>query len=162
MSTGNGWAYETDVVVVGSGAGALTAAVRARDLGCEVLVIEKTPQYGGTSAMSGGVLWLPDSPLIPAAGASDSAAEGKQYLHEVVAEPTLAGRIDAFVDNIPAFIDYIHRATHLRFAVLPQFPDMYPDHPAAKMHRCHEALPFHGRVLPDANYLLPKFEAKGK
>ncbi len=153
MSTGSGWAYETDVVVVGSGAGALTAAVRARDLGCEVLVIEKTPQYGGTSAMSGGVLWLPDSPLIPAAGASDSAEEGKRYLHEVVAEPALAGRIDAFVDNIPAFIDYIHRATHLRFAVLPQFPDMYPDHPAAKMHRCHEALPFHGRVLPDAELL---------
>ena len=153
MSTGSEWAYETDVVVVGSGAGALTAAVRARDLGCEVLVIEKTDMYGGNSAMSGGVLWLPNSPLIPAGGGNDSAEEGKRYLHDVVDEPALAERIDAFVDNIPGFIEYIHSATHLRFAVLPQFPDMYPDNPAAKMHRCHEALPFHGRVLPDQEIL---------
>ena len=153
MAAGSAWAYETDVVVVGSGAGALTAAVRARDLGCEVLVIEKTDMYGGTSGMSGGVLWLPDSPLIGGSGGSDSAEEGKRYLHEVVDEPSLSERIDAFVDNIPGFIEYIHSATHLRFAVLPQFPDMYPDNPAAKMHRCHEALPFHGRVLPDAELL---------
>jgi 3-oxosteroid 1-dehydrogenase len=153
MTAGSAWAYETDVVVVGSGAGALTAAVRARDLGCEVLVIEKTDMYGGTSGMSGGVLWLPNSPLIAGSGGNDSAEEGKSYLHEVVDEPSLSGRIDAFVDNIPGFIEYIHSATHLRFAVLPQFPDMYPDNPAAKMHRCHEALPFHGRVLPDAELL---------
>jgi 3-oxosteroid 1-dehydrogenase len=150
---GSEWAYETDVVVVGSGAGALTAAVRARDLGCQVLVIEKTAQYGGTSAMSGGVLWLPGSPLIGGAGGEDSLDAGKRYLKSVVAEPRLERRIDAFVDNIPPFIDYIHKATWLRFAVLPHFPDMYPDNPDARMHRCHEAVPFHGRALPAAELL---------
>ena len=145
--TGN-WAYETDVVVVGSGAGALTAAVRARDLGLEVLVIEKTEQYGGSSAMSGGVLWLPNSPLVAGAGGADSPEEGKRYLKSVVDEPHLEKRIDAYVEQIPGFIDFLHRSTHLRLAPLPQFPDMYPDNPDAKMHRCHEALPFHARTLP--------------
>ena len=145
--TGN-WAYETDGVVVGSGAGALTAAVRARDLGLEVLVIEKTEQYGGSSAMSGGVLWLPNSPLVAGAGGADSPEEGKRYLKSVVDEPHLEKRIDAYVEQIPGFIDFLHRSTHLRLAPLPQFPDMYPDNPDAKMHRCHEALPFHARTLP--------------
>src|SRR5512139_2119901 len=95
-ATGN-WAYEADVVVVGSGAGALTAAVRARDLGLEVLVIEKTGQYGGSSAMSGGVLWLPNSPLVAGAGGSDSAEEGKRYMKSVIGEPHLEPRIDAYV-----------------------------------------------------------------
>jgi 3-oxosteroid 1-dehydrogenase len=153
MGKGSEWAYETDVLVIGSGAGALTAAVRARDLGAEVLVIEKTGQYGGTSAMSGGVLWLPNSPLIAGSGGSDSPDEGKRYLESVVDAPSLRDRIHAFVDNIPPFIDFIHSATHLRFAVLPQFPDMYPDNPDAKMHRCHEAVPFHARVLPDPEVL---------
>jgi len=153
MTTGSGWAYETDVVVVGSGAGALTAAVRARDLGLEVLVIEKTGQYGGSSAMSGGVLWLPNSPLVGGAGGSDSPEEGKRYLKSVVGEPGLESRIEAYVDSIPGFIDFLHTSTHLRLAVLPQFPDMYPDNPDAKMHRCHEAVPFHGRALPAGEIL---------
>ncbi len=151
-TTGN-WAYETDVVVVGSGAGALTAAVRARDLGLEVLVIEKTGQYGGSSAMSGGVLWLPNSPLVAGAGGSDSLEEGKRYLKSVVGEPHLEKRIDAYVEQIPTFIDFLHSNTHLRLAPLPQFPDMYPDNPDAKMHRCHEAVPFHARALPDEEVL---------
>nr|MBP7910275.1 FAD-dependent oxidoreductase [Pseudomonadales bacterium] len=148
MAGSGNWAYETDVVVVGSGAGALTAAVRARDLGLEVLVIEKTGQYGGSSAMSGGVLWLPNSPLVAGAGGSDSAEEGKRYMKSVIDEPHLDKRIDAYVEQIPAFIDFLHRSTHLRLAPLPQFPDMYPDNPDAKMHRCHEAVPFHARALP--------------
>lgn len=148
MAGGSSWAYETDVLVVGSGAGALTSAVRAHDLGAEALVIEKMDQYGGSSAMSGGVLWLPASPLIGGAGAQDSAEEGKRYLKSVVGEPALESRIDAFVDNIPGFIRFLHERTHLRLAVLPNFPDMYPDNPDFKMHRCHEAVPFHARVLP--------------
>lgn len=56
---------ETDVLIVGSGAGGLTAAITAHDQGAQVVVIEKTDRFGGTSAMSDGVLWLPNSPLIP-------------------------------------------------------------------------------------------------
>ena len=147
MAASENWAYETDVVVVGSGAGALTAAVRARDLGLEVLVIEKTGQYGGSSAMSGGVLWLPNSPLVAGAGGSDSAEEGKRYMKSVIREPSQETRIGAFVDTIAPFIDWLHARTHVRLVPLVGFPDMYPDNPDAKMYRCHEPAPFHGKLL---------------
>ncbi len=143
------WDLTTDILIIGSGAGALTAALRARDNGADVMVIEKTELLGGTSAMSGGVLWLPNSPLIGAAGGQDSAEEGKRYMKSVINEPELEPSIDAFVDAIPAMVDYLHQRTHLRLDVLAHFPDMYPDNPDFKMHRCHEARAFHGRELGD-------------
>ncbi|MGI9287315.1 MAG: FAD-binding protein [Pseudomonadales bacterium] len=139
--------HTTDVLVIGSGAGALTAAIRAHDEGSSVLVIEKTDMFGGTSAMSGGVLWLPNSPLITDAGGQDSEKEAKGYMQSVINEPALAEKIDAYVDSIPPFIDFMHANTHLRFNVLPNFPDMYPDNPDFKMHRCHESQPFDAKVL---------------
>lgn len=145
---------ETDVVVVGSGAGALTAAITACDQGAEVLVIEKTDQIGGTSAMSGGVLWLPNSPLISGAGAEDSAEEARQYMRAVINTPELEQHIDTFIDTIPSMVDYLHSKTSLRLDVLAQFPDMYPGTPGFKMHRCHEARAFHGRRLGDDLKLL--------
>lgn len=145
--TDKNWDTQTDVLIIGSGAGALTAALRAHDHGDRVLVIEKTDYFGGTSAMSGGVLWLPNSPLIAAAGGSDSAEEGKRYMQSVIGEPELNARIDAFVDTVPEMVDYLHTRTHLRLDVLVNFPDMYPDNPDFKMYRCHEARPFHGGEL---------------
>ncbi|MGI9293396.1 MAG: FAD-binding protein [Pseudomonadales bacterium] len=134
---------------MGSGAGALTAAIRAHYEGASVLVIEKTELLGGTSAMSGGVLWLPNSPLIASAGGQDSEKEAKGYMHSVINEPALAHKIDAYVDNIPPFIDFLHSKTHVRFEVLANFPDMYPDNADFKMHRCHESQPFNAKVLGD-------------
>lgn len=138
---------ETDVLVVGSGAGALTAALKAHDGGARVLVIEKTGAFGGTSAMSGGVLWLPNSPLSDKAGGADTAEEGKRYLKSVVQDPELEPHIDAFVDTIPEMLEYLAGNTPLRLDVLANFPDMYPENPDAKMHRCHEARPFPGKEL---------------
>lgn len=146
--------HETDVLVIGSGAGALTAAISARDHGAEVLVIEKTDRIGGTSAMSGGVLWLPNSPLIAGAGAQDSAEDARAYMRAVIDTPALEPHIDAFIDSIPAMVDYLHGNTPLRLDVLAQFPDMYPGTPGFRMHRCHEARAFHGRVLGDDLKLL--------
>ena len=74
MST-PGWDQTVDVVVVGSGAGAMTAALRAAHAGAKVLMVEKSPYYGGTSATSGGGLWIPDNHLMPAHGIPDSESE---------------------------------------------------------------------------------------
>lgn len=150
----SGQTNETDVLVIGSGAGALTAAITARDQGADVLVIEKTGQIGGTSAMSGGVLWLPNSPLINAAGAQDSAEEARRYMRSVIDTPELEGHIDTFIDTIPAMVDYLQNRTPLRLDVLTRFPDMYPGTPGFKMHRCHEARAFHGRALGNDLKLL--------
>ena len=140
---------KTDVLVIGSGAGALTSALAAHDGGAKVTVIEKTDLYGGTSAMSGGVLWLPNSPLNREGEGKDTAEEGKEYMKSVIQEPDLETNIDKYVDSIPDMIDYLHNKTPLRFDVIPQFPDMYPDKPSFKMHRCHEARPFHGKTLKE-------------
>ena len=69
-----------DVVVVGTGAGAMLTAARAHDLGLSVLVIEKTDKYGGTSAVSGGGIWIPNNDHIAASGGSDSMEDAKAYL----------------------------------------------------------------------------------
>ncbi len=74
------WDCEYDVVVVGSGAGGMTAALIARDLGLDALVIEKSELIGGTTAVSGGAVWIPDSPQIRALGYPDSAGEALAYL----------------------------------------------------------------------------------
>lgn len=145
--TMNRTTIETDVVVVGSGAGALTAAITASDQGADVLVIEKTDQIGGTSAMSGGVLWLPNSPMISHAGGEDSPEEARQYMRAVINNIDLEQHIDTFIDTVPSMVEYLHSRTALRLDVLTEFPDMYPGTPGFKMHRCHEARAFHGRRL---------------
>ncbi|MCM3373404.1 FAD-dependent oxidoreductase, partial [Bacillus velezensis] len=72
--------YAFDVVVVGSGAGALLAACRAADHGLSVVVIEKTARYGGTSAVSGGGIWVPCNHHIAELGATDSRDAARRYL----------------------------------------------------------------------------------
>lgn len=101
------WDYETDVLVVGSGAGALTAALGAKEQGADVMVIEKTELYGGTSAMSGGVVWLPASPMIAEAGGEDSIEEARQYMTTVINEPHLEPRIDAYLRGSAELTDFL-------------------------------------------------------
>ena len=141
--------YSCDVLIVGSGAGAITAAIRAADQGARVLVIEKTDHFGGTSAMSGGVLWLPNSPLVTPAGGEESEDKARNYMRAVIDEKQLHDRIETFIRTVPEFIEYLHSSTHLRLDVLANFPDMYPDQPGFQMHRCHEARPFDGKLLAD-------------
>src|SRR5690606_12437208 len=76
---------ECDVLIAGSGAGGLSTAVVARKLGLQVLVVEKEPVFGGTTALSGGVLWVPGHPLSPQA-AQDTRAAAETYLRAEAGE----------------------------------------------------------------------------
>src|SRR5579862_8794627 len=92
-----------DFIVVGSGAGGLASAITAKVAGLRPLLLEKTPLIGGSSALSGGLMWLPNNPVMRREGIPDSREEGLRYLENfVTAEDryTTPKRREAFVDNI--------------------------------------------------------------
>src|ERR1700760_894724 len=91
------WDHECDVLVVGSGAGGLTAAVVAADNHADVLVIEKGACFGGTSASSGGVLWIPNSHLAQAAGAQDNDEDAVTYIRSVAGDDASEPLIRTYV-----------------------------------------------------------------
>lgn len=90
---------EFDVVVVGSGAGALLAAIRAADQGLKALVVEKTALLGGTSAISGGGIWIPDNHDMPKAGLRDSVDAAFRYVKTCARGLASDDRILAYVET---------------------------------------------------------------
>jgi 3-oxosteroid 1-dehydrogenase len=142
--------HHVDVLVVGSGAGAMTAALRAHDQGASTLLIEKTDRYGGSSAMSSCVLWIPNNPLMPEAGIPDSPKESFEYLAGTTAGVVAEDRLRAFLDAGPQALRYLIDHTHVRVAALPEYPDYYPRVPGSKpggrsLEPCH----FDARLLGD-------------
>ncbi|VWC01786.1 3-oxosteroid 1-dehydrogenase [Burkholderia arboris] len=121
-----------DVVVVGSGAGAMTAALRAHDQGLSVLIVEKSPVYGGTTAVSGGGIWIPCNDQIAALGGNDSYDEAIAYLREVVGEDFDRPRIDAYLEHGPKMVAYLAQHAQTRFHAVPRYPDYYPDRVGGK------------------------------
>ncbi len=129
---GSGFDHVTDVLVVGSGAGAMAAAIRAHDLGAKTLIIEKSEYYGGTSAMSGGALWVPNNHLMRAAGIDDSREEALEYLGVLTRGEVAADRLEAYVDRAPEMLEYLLEETRLEMIVMPAYPDYYPRIPGSR------------------------------
>ena len=114
-----------DIVVVGSGASGLTTALRATDSGARVAVLEKSPYLGGTSAVSGGMLWIPASGL-PGAGEEDFAAT-LRYLAHVTAGRADNEVLQSVLDAGPDMLAFLSDAGGPEFTVLPEFPDYHPE-----------------------------------
>src|SRR5580658_8359169 len=93
-----------DVVVVGSGAAGAMAALRAKELGLSVLILEKAHKYGGTSATSGGVLWVPNHGLTDN---GDSREETLKYLNGLLKGGIQRDRLEAFVDQAPLMVRFM-------------------------------------------------------
>ncbi len=143
-----GWDHETDLLIIGSGAGAMTAAVVAHDRGAEVLLVEKSDQYGGSTAMSGGAVWVPDNPPMRAAGLSDDREEARTYLRSVVGQAVPRERIDAYIDRAPEMVRYLLDNTRVEFTSLTRYPDYYPENPGGRPGgRSMEPVVFSGRHL---------------
>lgn len=123
---------EVDVVVVGSGAGALTAAVRAHDLGLKTLVIEKTALFGGTSAVSGGGLWIPNNDHIAPDGGSDSEEDALQYLRAATRGEVPEARLLAYVRQGRRMLSWLEARTPVRLKAVPFYADYYQSLPGAK------------------------------
>jgi succinate dehydrogenase/fumarate reductase flavoprotein subunit len=137
-----------DLLVVGSGAAGLSAAVTAAALGLKVLVVEKEPVYGGTTAWSGGWLWIPCNPLAVAAGIVEDAEAPRRYLRHELGAAFDAERVDAFLRNGPRMVEFFQQHTSLAFVDGNAMPDFHGDSPGAVTGgRSLCAAPFDGREL---------------
>jgi succinate dehydrogenase/fumarate reductase flavoprotein subunit len=149
-----------DLLVIGSGAGGLSAAVTAARLGLKVLVIEKDPQYGGTTAWSGGWMWIPRNPLAVAAGINEDIAKPLSYLRHELGAQFDEARARAFLENGPRMVEFFRSRTALQFIagnVIPDFHGRTAD--AATGGRSVCAAPFDGRRLgPRIDQLKPPLE----
>ena len=139
---------EHDVVVVGSGAGGLSAALTARKHGLDVVVIEKEPYFGGTTARSGGVLWLPCNPVSQAAGVTDNPDAARTYLQHEAGNFFDPERVDAFLREGPQMVDFFVRESEVKFDAVPGFADYHPTAPGGVPGgRSIIASAFDGRAL---------------
>lgn len=138
------WEHTFDVVVAGTGMAALACAVTAADAGLTVLMLEATDRWGGSSAMSGGGLWLPNNPLMRRDGAADSREEALTYLEQTIGEAgpgASRARKEAFVDGVEPFVTMAERLG-VTFARAADYPDYYPELPGGKIGRAIESRPF--------------------
>ncbi len=146
-----------DVIVIGSGNGGMTAAITAKLLGCKrVLLIEKSALYGGTSALSGGGVWIPNNHYAKAAGAQDSPAEAREYLRQTIpAADVPAHLLDVYLEQAPQMMQFLHDHTKVRYESLDHYPDYYTDRPGAKSgHRSLEPASLaHSDLGNEAPYL---------
>lgn len=114
-----------DVLVIGSGAGGLSTAITARKNGLDVLVVEKEPHFGGTTAFSGGVLWVPGNHHAKQRGLKDTPEAARTYLRNEAGNFFPDEAVAAFLDNGPRMLEFFERETEVKF--LPtDYPDYHP------------------------------------
>ncbi|MDN5582811.1 MAG: FAD-dependent oxidoreductase [Corynebacterium sp.] len=141
----------TDVIIVGSGAGGLSAAVTAAHHGLKVTVVEKADVLGGATTWSGGWAWTPGSSFARRDGVHEDAEEFRTYLRAVLGERyrgDVAENIDAFLDAAPDMVDFFHDNTRLQFTPGSAIKDIYGDLPGAGTgHRSVGPAPFNARRI---------------
>ena len=137
---------ETDVLVVGSGAAGMTAAITARRLGFRVIVIEKTGAFGGTTAYSGGALWIPGNHVEPQFGVEDSRADSRSYLKAVLGAAFSEELSDSFLEQAPQMLLFMEECLQTRF-IPYALPDYESHLPGAKTFRSLLTPEFDGRRL---------------
>jgi 3-oxosteroid 1-dehydrogenase len=139
---------EFDLVVVGSGAAGLTAALTAALRGLRTVVIEKTEYFGGSTARSGGGVWIPGNSVLRRAGSSDTPAQASAYLAHVAGKSVPERLRSAFLEHGPAMLDLVLANTPLDFEWVPNYSDYYPEAPGGRSGgRSVEPALLDGRVL---------------
>ncbi|RAU95461.1 3-ketosteroid-delta-1-dehydrogenase [Mycobacterium colombiense] len=146
------WDHSVDLVIAGSGGGGMVAGLAALDCGLEPLIIEKQPLVGGSTGLSGGIVWLPNNPLMRADGIADSHEDGLAYLADVVGDigaPSSPERREMF---LTAGFEMINFLTRKGVALIrcAGWSDYYPNHKGGNASgRAVEGIPFDAARLGD-------------
>lgn len=140
-------ATDVDLLVVGSGTG-LAAALAAHEQGLSVLVVEKSSYVGGSTARSGGALWLPASPVIEDCGGTDPISRAHTYLESVVGDSAPRERAAAYLDNLPATVEMLRRTTPMKLFWAKEYSDYHPEAPGGSAAgRTCECRPLNTAIL---------------
>ena len=140
---------EFDVVVVGAGGAGMTAALAARARhGLETLVVEKSGWFGGSTARSGGGVWVPGNYALRAAHQADTAEQAKLYLESIVGDEVPAVRRETFIDRGPEVLDFVRDHTPVRLQWVPDYADYQPERPGGRpAGRSVEPVPMDASLL---------------
>lgn len=147
---------ECDVLVLGSGVGGLSTAIVARKHGLDCIIAEKEPVFGGTTAFSGGVLWIPGNRHCRELAPNDTREAAREYLKNETGNFYQAEAVEALLDTGPGMLDWFERETEAKFV-----PTLYPDyHPnvggGVDVGRSVLAAPYNSAVLgPELHRLRP-------
>ena len=149
--------HSCDVLVVGTGAAGLTAAVTARKQGLDVLVIEKEDLFGGTTATSGGMLWIPANPhsaeIRAGKDCREAVASARRYVIAEGGNYIDQPRLDAFLENGPKMIEFLEKESEVRFYGM-DYPDYYSEQPESSTCRSVGTVDYDARGLGRARDTL--------
>jgi 3-oxosteroid 1-dehydrogenase len=150
---------EYDVVVVGSGGAGMVAALTAAHRGLSTIVIEKAPHYGGSTARSGGGVWIPNNEVLKRYRVDDTAEAARTYLHGIVGDIVEPERIDTYLERGPEMLSFVLKHTPLKMCWVPGYSDYYPEADGGRPGgRSIEPKPFNARKLgPDEPGLEPAY-----
>jgi succinate dehydrogenase/fumarate reductase flavoprotein subunit len=125
------WDSEADVVVVGTGGSAFMAAIAASDQGAHVIMMERSDKVGGTTAVSGGAMWIPMNKHMASVGISDSREEALAYCKKLTDGRATDSMVERYVDTAHQVLDYIEANTSVRYGAMTM-PDYHPEEEGAK------------------------------
>ncbi|MCW2753774.1 MAG: fumarate reductase/succinate dehydrogenase flavoprotein domain protein [Marmoricola sp.] len=150
-----------DVVVVGAGGAGMTAALAAARNGLDVLLVEKSSYFGGSTARSGGGVWIPGNYALVKAGQvdEDDAAASRTYLDSIVGDVVPKLRRDTYLDRGPEVMEFLKETTPVRFTWVPEYADYLPEAPGGRARgRTVEAIPLNAKFLgPELDRLHPPY-----
>ena len=137
-----------DVLVVGAGGAGMAAALTAADQGLETILVEKSPWFGGSTARSGGGVWIPGNYALRQAFSDDTLEAAKTYLDTIVGDDVPKSKRDTYLDRGPEVMDFIRDRTPVRFRWVTDYADYYPEADGGRPGgRSVEPVPIDGRVL---------------
>jgi 3-oxosteroid 1-dehydrogenase len=139
---------EFDVVVVGSGGAGMVAALTAAHQGLSTVVVEKAAHYGGSTARSGGGVWITNNEILKRDGVKDTPEAAAKYLHGIIGDVVERERIDTYLKRAPEMLSFVLTHSPLKMCWVPNYSDYYPEAPGGRAGgRSIEPKPFNARKL---------------